>query len=219
MPNGSSGPVKPRTPPKNPPRPATGVGLRVSLIPAEEPKKADPKKGFRIWLVSVGVGLLALVILSVSLWVNVLVARRQVAAINTEIERVSKAERDLGESLTGARLIQSQLKGAAAVLKNHRHGSTVFRFFERYTLPTVSFSNATVAESGMVTLTAQATDYDAFVAQVNEIRRAPLVRSVTISGISAEYDQFGVLVTVRFTLTVNFDTAIFLVQAPEPATP
>lgn len=202
-------PNEPVPPSKPTPKPSDTVGLRVSLIPEDEMQRADPEAGFRAWRLAFTLGLIVLLLACGAVWAQVWNVGHQVAAL--EVETAAYADRDAQTtaSWNEARRVQTQVKGIASLVTAHRYPTQVLAFLERHTLPTVAFQNAAFTDDGTISLSAEARDYEALASQVEEFRSDPLVRSVSISGISGNYAEEG-LAGVLFGLTISTDPAIFV---------
>ncbi len=210
MPNGGMTPQKPapRTLPVKAPKAAETVGLRVSLIPTEEEEKKDPRKGFKKFVRAVSLVTALLALIAGGLWAQVYFAKREVGRIESQIMQLTSEQTALAKDAKAAKLIQSQLKGASILLDTHRYATSFFTFIEQNTLPEVAFSNVGITDDGNVNLSAEAADYKIMAEQVVLLRSSPLVKSLTLSGISATVEQNQVS-RVNFTLAILFDPAVF----------
>lgn len=204
-------------PPQPSPRPVARtvepVGLRVSLIPAEEMNKRDPRVGFKHVVIAISVAAVLIVGVIVYLGISVYMARQEVAKVNTQTDTYNQQAASLANSLKDAKLMQSRLRSLASLLGSHRNAAPIFNFLELHTLQDVAFSSIAIAENGTVNLSAAAGSFESYAAQINELRGQTMIKSLVSSGLSPAYDTDGNLQQLNFTLAINFDPSIF-VAAP-----
>jgi len=195
-------------------QPADRVGLRVSLIPAEETARQDPARGFRRFLIAVIVFTVAIGSLAGYLYLTVNVNAQAIAKLDASTLDLAKQSKDIAPLVKDAKNDQAQLKALSALLSTHKTGLRVFGFLEAHTLPDVSYSSVSMSDNGTVNLTVSAASFESYAAQYGEFLAQPEVKSLTVSSLSPNYDQNNVLTNVDFSLTLIFNPAIFLSQSP-----
>ncbi len=204
----------PAAPPEPVSRPADAVGLRVSLIPAEEMERNDPRKGFRSFLIVVGVFVLILGAVVGFLGYTVATGIKNVAQINAQADDVKKQSDEIAPSVIEAKNAQIRLKALSTLLAEHKTGLKIFTFLENNTLPNVSYSSISAGTDGTVNLTVTAGSFEAYAAQIGELSARPEVKGLTTSSISPSYDANNILLKVDFSMTLKMDPALFLSQVP-----
>lgn len=141
---------------------------------------------------------------------NVAVRETEKAALLakiTESETKAKAEESAAKDAAAYR---SQMAAAKAALDEHVYWTTFFAFLESRTRPTVQYINFSGdADSGAVTLDANAKTYRDFAEQILVFRDDPLVTSVRTSSAAADVDEAGNVNGVNFTLVVTFKKEAF----------
>lgn len=217
MPNGNENQVPAQAPipaPKQPAaKPAEQVGLRVSLIPAEETNRRDPHAGFRKFLIAVSIAVFVFGATAVYLGISVYLAKREVAKVKAQTAIYESQLASLAGSLKDAKLTQARLRSLSSLLGSHRDAVRLFVFLQNHTLPDVFFSSIATAENGAVNLAASAGSFESYAAQIGELRMQPEVKSLISSGLSPIYDSTtNALQQVNFALSVNFDPSIFAKQ-------
>jgi hypothetical protein len=194
--------------------PADAVGLRVSLIPAEEMERQDPSRGFRRFLVTAIIFIVAVGLLTGYLGFLSYADQQTVAKLDDATAGLVQRSKDMESSVAGAKSAQARLKALTSILSVHKTGLKIFYFLEKHTLPDVAYSSVSVGESGAVSLTVSAGSFETYAAQVNELRAQPEIKSLTTSSITPTYDEKNNLTRVNFTMSLLFDPGIFLIQTP-----
>lgn len=195
-------------------RPSETVGLRVSLIPAEEMERNDPRRGFRRFLIVVGIFILMLGLVVGYLGYTVNADIKTVAQLEAEKADTKKQSDEIAPSVVGAKNAQTRLKALSTLLAEHKTGLKIFAFLENNTLPNVSYSSISAGTDGAVNLTVSAGSFEAYAAQVGELSARPEVKGLTTSGVNPSYDANNILTKVDFSMTLKMDPALFLNQAP-----
>jgi hypothetical protein len=198
-------------------RPADAVGLRVSLIPAEEMERNDPRKGFRLFLIAVGVFVLILGLVVGFLGYTVNTNIKTVAQLKVQTDDAKKQSDEIAPSVVEAKNAQTRLKALSTLLSEHKTGLKIFAFLESNTLPDVSYSSISAGTDGTVNLTVSAGTFEAYAAQVGELSARPEVKGLSTSSITPSYDADNKLLRVDFSMTLKMDPALFLSQAPSPS--
>jgi hypothetical protein len=209
-------PPTPEPPPAAPipQRSSERVGLRVSLIPAEEMERKDPRHGFRLFLTVIVIFFLILGGIIGILWFFVNSNSQTVGILELQTADIDKRSKDLAPSVKEAKNTQARLKVLASILPQHRTGLKILTFLENNTFPDVSYSSLTVAENGTVNLTVKATSFEAYAAQVTELRAQSQLKSVIASGLTPQWGENNALIGVAFNLTLTFDPSIFSSSQP-----
>lgn len=201
-------PSSPKAAGKAPPE---EVGLRVSLIPSEEANRRNPSAGFKHAVIAVAVASVIIGGLVAYLGYSVMNGRQEAAKIKAQAESYERQATEMSGSLKYAKLMQSRLRSLASLLGAHRNVAPVFAFFEKHTLQEVAFSSISIAENGTVNLSATASSFESYAAQISELRKQPEIKNLVSSGLSPSFEaEGGRLKDVAFTLVVNFDPSIFL---------
>lgn len=218
MPNGSEN-INNATPPVPPvpqpsiPRPSDQVGLRVSLIPADELQRRDPVLGFRNFIITIAVFILVVSGTMGYLWYSVDKQTKEVTAIDAAAKELTDQSKGLESSIVEAKAMQARLRSLGTLLDNHKTGLKILTFFEANTLPDVAYSALSVAENGSVSVAAKTTSFESYAAQINHLRTLKEVKSFTTSGVSPSYDQDNNIVSIDFNITLNLNESLFLLTA------
>jgi hypothetical protein len=198
------------------PAPSSGdqVGLRVSLIPAEETERQDPAKGFRRFLTTViiFVVLIGGIIGGLWFWVNLDI--QAVAKLDAQTADYAKQSKDLAPSVKNAKNTQTRLRSLAKILPKHKTGLNLLTFLDNYTLPNVGYSSLSAGSDGSVTLMASAATFEAYAAQIIEFHSRSEIKNLVATNPIPTYDDKNNLLKVDFSLSITFDPSIFLSQAP-----
>lgn len=185
--------------------------MRVSLIPAEEMNRRDPRQGFRKFVIAVSVAIFIFGATAAYLGISVYMAKQKVAKIKAETATYESQTTALTNSLKDAKLTQARLRSLASLLGSHREADRLFIFLQKHTLPDVFFSSIATTENGTVNLAASAGSFESYAAQINELRAQPEVKSLISSGLSPMYDATtNALQQVNFALAISFDSSLFL---------
>ena len=216
MPNGDENLNKPvpQVPQPPTPRPSDQVGLRVSLIPADEIQRRDPVVGFTNFIITIAVFILVFGGAMGYLWYLVDNRTKEVTAIDAEAKELTEQSKGLESSVKEAKAMQARLKSLGTLLEKHKTGLRVLTFLENHTLPDVAYSALSVSENGSVSVAAKTTSFESYAAQINELRPLKEIKSFTASGVSPTYDQDNNITSIDFNLTLNFDESIFLNPPP-----
>jgi hypothetical protein len=206
--------VPPPSPAPNILRASEQVGLRVSLIPAEEMDRNDPRHGFRLFLIIVIIFAIVLGGILGTLWFFVNSNLQTVSLLNIQTAELDKSSKALAPSVKEAKNTQARLKVLATILPQHRTGLKILTFLENHTFPEVAYSSLAVSENGTVNLSAKATSFEVYASQVAEFRAQSEVKSVIASGLSPQWGDKNVLDSVTFNLTIAFDPLIFTNNEP-----
>ena len=190
-------------------KPGSDVGLRVSLIPAEEGRKIDPQAGFRKFLLIVAGGLVLFAGYAGYLGYRYYSAKQEIKGLAAEAEKYRNQSAQLGESLKTAQMTQNRLKAVAGLLTGQRVASPLFDFLEKHTLANVAFSGLLVTEAGTVSLAVDASSFESYAAQIDELKKQKEIKGVTASGLNIKYDENHRLAGVGFNLTMAFDPSFF----------
>jgi len=190
------------------------VGLRVSLIPAEEMERNDPRRGFRKFLTVVIVFVVVIGGVIGYLGLSVYSNLNKVAGLKTQTDALVKQSADLAPSVRDASLAQARLKALSSLLAQHQTGLKLLSFLEAHTLPDVSYSSLSVSDNGAVSLAVSASTFESYAAQINELRSQPEIKNLVSSGVTPTYDDKNNLLSVSFTMTLALDPSIFSEVAP-----
>ena len=201
--------IIPRSASKEPSKPSAEVGLRVSLIPVEKKKKIDPRAGFRKFIVICVAGLLLFLGVAGYLGYRYYSALDEIRVLDAQTAEFQAKSESLGVSLANAKATQNRLRGISALLADRRSFSPLFDFLEKHTVADVALSGVSVSEAGAVSLMADAATFEAFAAQLDEIKAQSQVKSAGSSGLNIKYDDHGRLAAVGFTMNIVFDPAFF----------
>ncbi len=185
------------------------VGLRVSLIPADEAERLDPRRGFRRFLTIVIIFVVAVGAVCGGLWFLVNTNTQSVAKLDQETADYNKQSKDLEPSIKQAKFAQSRLKALATILPEHKTGLKILAFLENYTLPTVGYTSASISVEGSVNLAVSAASFEAYAAQISEFKSRPEIRTVVASGLSPVYDDKNNLTKASFNLALTFNPSMF----------
>jgi hypothetical protein len=188
------------------------VGLRVSLIPAEEAERLDPRRGFRRFLTIVIVFIVAVGAVCGGLWFWVNANRQSVAKIDLQTADYVNQSKELEPSIKQAKYTQARLKALAAILPEHKTGLKILAFLEKYTLPAVGYTSAAINVDGSVNLAVSAASLEAYAAQINEFKSLPEIKTVVASGLSPVYDDKNNLTKVNFNFSLTFGPSMFMNQ-------
>lgn len=201
--------------PVPPPRAADQVGLRVSLIPADEMERNDPRRGFRRFLTVAIVFVVVVGGVTGYLGLKVYTNLNKIADLKKQTDALVKQSADLAPSVKDAHLAQVRLRALSSLLAQHQTGLKLLTFLEAHTLPDVAYSSLSVSDNGAVSLAVSASTFESYAAQINELRAQPEVKNLAASGVTPTYDDKGVLLSVSFTLSLSLDPSIFAEDAPE----
>jgi len=199
--------------PVAPPPPSKAVeqvGLRVSLIPADEAERMDPRRGFRRFLALVAAFVVIFGGIVGGLWFWVNANEQTIADLDAKTADYIKQSADMAPSIADAKNTQSRLKFLAAILPQHKTGLKLLDFLEKYTLPSVSYSSISASADGTVNLTASAASFEAYAAQMGEFGSRSEIKTVIASSIIPVYDDKNTLQKVDFNVSFKFNPTIFV---------
>ncbi|MDO8504998.1 MAG: hypothetical protein Q7S48_00230 [bacterium] len=94
---------------------------------------------------------------------------------------------------------------AKSVLENHVASEKALAFLEASTIPEITLNQLAFDGSGSLVLSGQGTQFSAISRQLQSWKEHPLVKEVTMSGISVAIDQIGNVEGVDFTSTITLD--------------
>jgi hypothetical protein len=201
-----------------PTKPVEQVGLRVSLIPAEEADRKDPKKGFKNFLLIAGVILFFFASIVSILGIKVYLNIKKVAVIDLEIKDIERQSNELTASIKDAKAVQIRLRNLNTLLENHKTGLKILTFLEKHTLPDVSYTAFSSGANGTVNLGVTASSFESYAAQINEYKNLPEVKTFSASSVTPVYGENNSLVQVNFSLSLTVDESIFLTKSSLKAT-
>lgn len=202
------------TPAAPAPKPADQVGLRVSLIPAEESERRDPRKGFFHFLIAVGAFVVMVGSLVGFLGFRVYSNKQKIAKLDAATANLAQQSKDLEASVSSAKSAQVRLKALSSILAQHKTGLRLLSFLEKHTLPDVGYSSVSADVNGSVNLTVSASSFETYAAQINELRAQPEIKKLSASGLTPGYDEKNQLKRVDFSMSLTFDPTVFLGQIP-----
>jgi outer membrane murein-binding lipoprotein Lpp len=192
------------------PREGEQVGLRVSLIPAEEAERQDPRQGFRHFLTAVIVSVIILGGITGGLWFWVNANQQKVSQLDAATADYAKQSKDMAPLIKDAQNTQARLSALATLLPEHKTGLKILTFLENNTLPSVGYSSISVGDDGTVNLMASAATFEAYAAQIDELRSQSEVTNVAASSLTPTYDDKNNLQKVDFNLSITFNPSIFV---------
>jgi hypothetical protein len=166
------------------------------------------------FLIAVGVFIVIIGGLVAFLGFRVYSNMQAIATLDAATADLNKQSKDLAPSVAAAKSAQVRLKALSSILGQHKTGLKILTFLENHTLPNVAYSSISASVNGSVNLTVSAASFEAYAAQINELRAQPEVKSLTASSLTPSYDEKNNLIHVDFTMALVLDPAIFLSQAP-----
>lgn len=152
--------AKPQPSKSSEPEPIFGSGLNVNLVPEEYQPKSGPKSRIFIGL-SILIPIFIIAALSIGLFLykeniqqKISLIDNEYNSINTQIESLTTG------TLSYAQVLQQKASDVNRILNQHIYWDSFFEKMEKYTLPSVTYSNMTVDVGGSVSLSAVGKTFD-----------------------------------------------------------
>ncbi|PIS40841.1 MAG: hypothetical protein COT26_01185 [Candidatus Kerfeldbacteria bacterium CG08_land_8_20_14_0_20_43_14] len=164
------------------PEPIFGSGLNVNLVPEEYQPKSGPKARVFIDL-SILIPIFVIAALSIGLFLYKNNIQQKISLIDNEYNTISTQIASLTTgTLSYAQVLQQKTSDVNRVLNQHIYWDNFFQRLEKYTLPSVTYSNMTVDVGGSVSLSAVGKSFNDVGNQLLIFKQAQdFVTDVTIS--------------------------------------
>ena len=179
--------------------------LRISLIPEGGESFKAVNLGRRIWSLAIFVALCFTVIFATFLIIKG-VERSSIAKIDGLKSQIANTKSETEKSMSDylkVSLFSRQIKAAGGIMNSHYSFAKVFQLIEARTLPGVYYTNIVGASEGKsFVLEARARDFEEAAKQIVALREDARVVKASVSAITADVTEAGVLSDVKFVMTI-----------------
>lgn len=179
--------------------------LRISLIPEGGESFKAVNLGRRIWSLAI-FAMLCFAAIFAAVFIVKGMERSSIAKIDGLKSQITNIKSETDKSMGDYQkvsLFSRQIKAAGGIMSSHYSFVKVFQLIESRTLPGVYYTNIVGATEGKsFVLEARARDFEEAARQIVALREDPRVAKTSVTAITADVSESGVLSDVKFVMTI-----------------